>query len=245
MNVIKKSIEQIPLPDKLHKVAYERLNNTSTKRAKRWMLPTVAMLFLILSSTTIVFSNYFSISDFFESKDQKLSAIDETKIVVESDTFSITLKQFVDYKENILLIHELNNIANAFSDMELLNQLIETELLLYEAKDHGVIATTQEINEYALQTKQAWAETNDASLHEINEELARKLGVDVEEYFTHPTTLKNYESMIISNNFIMQLYSEGILNEQYTQEQYKTDLHGKYKKQINVNKDYLKEAEGL
>lgn len=243
MNEIKKAIEQVPLPDKLHKVAYERLNNTSTKRAKRWMLPTAAMLFLILSSTTIVFSNYFSISDFFESKDQKLSAIDETKIVAESDIFSITLKQLVDYKENIVLVHELNNIPNAFSNMELLNQLIENELLLYEAKDHGVIATTLEINEFAEQAKQGITETNDADLYEINEELAKKLGVDIEEYFTHPTTLKNYESIIITNNFIMQLYSEGILNEQYTQEQYKTDLHEKYKKQINVNENYLKETE--
>ena len=196
-------------------------------------------------STPIVFSNYISISDFFESKHQKLSTIDETKIVAESDILTITLKQFVDYKENILLIHELNNIPYAFSDMELLNQLIENELLLYEAKNHGVFATTQEVNEYAQQTKQGMAEANDTILYQINEELAKKLEVNVEDYFTHPTTLKNYESIIITNNFIMQLYSEGILNEQYTQEQYKTDLHEKYKKQINVNKDYLKETEGL
>ena len=129
--------------------------------------------------------------------------------------------------------------------MELLNQLIENELLLYEAKIHGVFATTQEINEFAELAKQGIVETNDADLYEINEELAKKLGVGIEEYFTHPATLKNYESIIISNNFITQLYSEGILNGQYTQEQYKTDLHEKYKKQINVNEDYLKEVEGL
>ena len=114
MNVIKKNIEQIPLPDNLHEVAYNRLNKTAPKRTKRWMLPTVAALFLILCTTPIVFSNYISISDFFDSKDQKISAIDESIVVVECDMFTITLKELVDYKENVLLIHELNNIPIRF-----------------------------------------------------------------------------------------------------------------------------------
>src|SRR5690606_34306217 len=120
MNEIKKSIEQIPLPDNLHEVAYNRLHKSAPKRAKRWMLPTVAMLFLILCSTPIVFSNFISISDFFESKDQKTAAIDDSKIVVESDMFTITLKQFVDFKENKRFIHELNNIPFTLTDKEIL-----------------------------------------------------------------------------------------------------------------------------
>ena len=114
--------------------------------------------------------------------------------------------------------------------MELLDRLIEDELLLYEAKSYGIVATAQEVNEQAQQTKQALAESNDPIMTQINEELAKRLGVTAEEYFTHPTTLKQYETMITSNNFIMQLYSEGVINDRYTSEQYKAVLHEKYAK---------------
>lgn len=244
MNEIKKSIEQIPLPDDLHEVAYDRLTTSAPKRTKRWLLPTVATLLLLLCTTPIVFSNYISISNFFDSKDQKVSAIDDSIFVVDSDMFTITLKELVDYKENVLLTHELNNIPFALTDMELLDRLIEIELVLYEAKSYGIVATAQEVNEQAQQTKQALAESNDPIMTQINEELAKRLGVTAEEYFTHPTTLKQYETMITSNNFIMQLYSEGVLNDKYTPEQYKADLRDKYEENIKLNKENLKTIEG-
>lgn len=240
MNEIKKSIEQIPLPDDLHKVAYNRLQKAAPKKAKRWMLPTVAAVFLLLCTTPIVFSNYISISDFFESKDHKTAAIDDSIIVVESDMFTISLKQFVDSKENRRFIHELNNIPFTLTDREILDQLIEDELLLYEAKTYGIVVTEQEVSEYAEQTKQAIGESNDLIMTQINEELARRLGVTAEEYFTHPSTLQQYESMLTSNNYISQLYSDGVLNDQYTPDQYKDDLYEKYAKQLKVNQDVLK-----
>ncbi|MCM3745655.1 hypothetical protein M3193_16125 [Sporosarcina luteola] len=240
MNEIKKSIEQIPLPDNLHEVSYNRLHKVALKRTKRWMLPTAAVLFLILCSTPIVFSNYVSISDFFESKDKKTAAIDDSKIVVESDMFTITLKQFVDFKENKRFIHELNNIPFTLTDREMLDLLIEDELLLLEAKTHGIVVTEQEVFEYAEQTKQTIAESNDVIMTQINEELAKRLGVTAEEYFTHPSTLKQYESMLTSNNYISELYSDGVLNDQYTPDQYKADLHEKYAKQLKINQDTLK-----
>lgn len=244
MNEIKKAVEHIPLPDHLHDVAYKHLNKSTPKRSKRWILPTVAMIFLSLFATTIVFSNFFSISDFFESKEEKLSVINESKIVVESDMFLITLKEFVDYKENTLLIHELNNLPYTLSDTKLIDLLIENELFLYEAKDHGIVATKQEINEYAQQTKQAVIEGNDPIINQINEALAKNLGVNLEEYFTHPTTLKQYELVIVSEKYFMQLYSDEVLTDQYTLEHYQTDLHEKYKNHIKVNEDILKTIEG-
>ena len=244
MNEIKKSIEQIPLPDDLHEVAYNRLNKSVPNRTKRWLLPTVATIFLLLCTTPIVFSNYISISDFFDLKDQKITAIDDSIVVVESDMFTITLKELVDYKENVLLTHELNNIPFVLTDMELLDQLIENELVLYEAKNQGIVVTEQEVNEYAEQTKETMAEANDPILNQIKEEYAKRLGVTAEEYFTHPKTLTQYELLLTSNKFFMELYSEGILNDQYTPEQYKVDLHEKYSDKIKVYKDELKAFEG-
>ncbi|MFC5603638.1 SurA N-terminal domain-containing protein [Sporosarcina koreensis] len=240
MNEIKKSIEQIPLPDDLHEVAYNRLQKAAPKKTKRWMLPTVAALFLILCTTPIVFSNFISISDFFESKDQKTAAIDDSIIVVESDMFTITLKQFGDFKENKRFIHELNHIPFTLTDREMLDQLIEHELLLHEAKTHGIVVTEQEVSEYAEQTKQAMVESNDPIMTQINEELAKRLGVTAEEYFTHPSTLQQYESLLTSNNFISELYIDGVLNDYYTPDQYKADLHEKYANQLKVNQDVLK-----
>lgn len=244
MNEIKKSIEQIPLPDDLHEVAYNRLQNAAPKKTRRWMLPTAAALFLLLCTTPIVFSNYVSISDFFESKDQKTAVIDESIIVAESDMFTITLRQLVDLKENKRFFHELNSIPFVLTDKEILDQFIEDELLAYEAKKHGFSATKEEVNDYAEQTKQGMAETNDPILNQINEELAKRLGVSKEEYFTNPSTLKQYELLLITNNYISQLYSDGVLNDQYTPDQYKVDLHKKYAKQVKVNENVLKELEG-
>ncbi|GEN85190.1 hypothetical protein SLU01_35020 [Sporosarcina luteola] len=243
MNEIKKSIEQIPLPDDLHEVAYNRLQKAAPKKTKRWMLPTVAALFLLLCTTPIVFSNYISIGEFFESKDQKTAAIDDSIIVVESDMFTITLKQFVDFKENKRFIHELNNIPFALTDREILDQLIEDELLQHEAKTHGIVVTEQGVLEYAEQTKQAIGESNDLIMIQINEELAKRLGVTAEEYFTHPSTLKHYESMLTSNEFITRLYSDGVLNDQYTPDQYKADLYEKYANQIKVKQNILNQLE--
>jgi hypothetical protein len=240
MNKIKKSIEQIPLPDNLHEVAYNRLLKDAPIKAKRWMLPTVAALFLILCTTPIVFSNYVSISDFFESKDQKTATIDDSEIVVESDMFTITLKQFIDSKENRRFIHELNNIPFVLTDRELLNQLVEDELLLYEAQKHEVSVTAEKVNEFAEQTKEGMAEVNDPTLNQINEELAKRLGVTAEEYFTHPSTLKQYESMLTTDKFLTELYSEGVLNDRYTTEKYKADLYEKYANQLKVHQDILK-----
>lgn len=240
MNEIKKSIEQIPLPDDLHEIAYNRLQKAAPKKTKRWMLPTVAALFLLLCTAPIVFSNYVSISDFFESKDQKTAAIDDSIIVVESDMFTITLKQFVDFKENKRFMHELNHIPFTLTDREMLDQLIRDELVLYEAKTHGMVVTEQEVFDYAEQTKQAIGESNNLIMIQINEELAKRLGVTAEEYFTHPSTLKQYEEMLASNNFISELYSDGVLNDEYTYDQYKADLHEKNAKQLKVNQDILK-----
>lgn len=81
-----------------------------------------------------------------------------------------------------------------------------------------------------LQIKQAIGESNDLIMTQINEELAKRLGVTAEEYFTHPSTLKHYESMLITNNYILQLYSDGVLNDQYTPDQFKNVLYEKYAK---------------
>src|SRR5690606_6510299 len=157
-----------------------------------------------------------------------------------SDMFTITLKQFVDFKENKRFIHELNNIPFTLTDKEILDQLIEDDLLLHEAKTHGIVVTEQEVSEYAEQTKQAIVESNDLIMTQINEELAKRLGVTAEEYFTHPSTLQQYESMLTSINYISDLYSDGVLDDHYTPDQYKADLHEKYAKQLKVNQNILK-----
>lgn len=240
MNEIKKAIDQIPLPEQLSKITQKSLQQRPIKKKKYWLISSVAVLFLIIFSSSFVFSDYISISDFFKSKEEKLAQIDEAELVVESDAFTISLKQFVDYKENTLLIHELNNYPYTLTDEDLINRMIENELLYLEAKKAGITVEKEEVESYIAQVKLALEETNDPIQNEIDAQLAKALNIDVTEYYTHPVTFAKYERAVLEQKFVQSLYVNGELNEQYDVENYKKDLRLANENDIKIYTDKLK-----
>ena len=240
MNEIKQAIEQIPLPEQLSDITQKSLQQRPIKKKKVWLLSSVAVLFLAIFSSSLVFSDYISISDFFKSKEEKLAQIDEAELVVQSDAFTISLKQFVDYKENILLIHELNNFPYTLTDEDLINRMIENELLYVEAKKAQISVEKEEVESYISQVKLALAEANDPIQNEIEAQLAKALNIEVTEYYTHPVTFAKYERVLVEEKFIQKLYVNGELNEQYNIEHYKKDLRLANENDIKIYTDKLK-----
>ena len=240
MNDIKKAINQIPLPKQLSKVTQSSLNHIPQKSKKgRWILPTVATLFLTIFTSSFVLSNYISIPEFFQTKEKRLAQIDPSVIVVESDKFSISLKQFIDYKENTLLIHEVNNYPYTLTDLDVLNRMIENELLLAEAKKAGITVTSEEVETHISEVQSALEVTNDPILNELTDQLAKALNVSVDDYYEHPETIAKYEAVVMTNKFVEKLYVDGVLNDQYNIEQYKVDLRMSHKSNLYIFENEL------
>lgn len=156
-----------------------------------------SLFLLILFTGTLTLANTDNpISDFFEQKNEKLKTMEENEILVEGENFTITTKEYMELKENMSLVHELNGGSNSDSSVnkpqDLLNRLIERKLILQFAAEENLKVTDDEVMEYALQTKEAMKQNSTPELEAIQVELAKSLDIAPEEYFTHPEILEQY-----------------------------------------------------
>lgn len=169
---------------------------------------------ILVLSASIAFANLnIDIGHFFKEKENKLTNINEGTVVISSDEFTITLKEYIDYRENIKLIHTLNNIPFTKTPEELVNNLINNRLFLQYAKKQNIEVTDEEVMEYAMQTKKVFSENQSPEFDELLKGLANSLGVSEEDYFTHPKTLENYRNLLLTQKAAEQLYEEGTLED--------------------------------
>lgn len=199
-------------------------------------------VFLILCATyTFANNSNFEISDFFKEKESKVEKTSEGSMVVISDEFNITEREYVDYEENIKLIHKTNNIPFLQTEEDIVEQMINKKLLQHYAKSQKIEVTDEEIMNYAIQTKKAFENTSDPVMNELLIGLANSLNVSKEKYFTHPKTLKNYKNVLMVEKAVEQLYEQGIVDdEKYTIDQFTKDLRKEKQDNIHVDLDKLK-----
>lgn len=74
------------------------------KNKKLILLIGCLLLVLVLITPVALFNPSFGISTFFEQKQQKLDK-SNGEILVETKEFTITEKDFIDYIENLSLVH--------------------------------------------------------------------------------------------------------------------------------------------
>lgn len=169
---------------------------------------------ILVLSASIAFANLnIDIGHFFKEKENILTNINEDTVVISSDEFTITLKEYIDYRENIKLIHALNNIPFTKTPEELVNNLIKNKLFLQYAKKQNIEVTDEEVMEYAMQTRKVFSENQSPEFDELLKGLANSLGVSEEDYFTHPKTLENYRNLLLTQKAAEQLYEEGTLKD--------------------------------
>jgi len=178
----------------------------------------------------------------FEYEQQDIEAVYSSAVVVESNHFVITQKEYIDYKENLIFIHQMNEIPFNLTDEEIINQMIEREVLIQYAENQHIVVTKGEVEEYALQTKEAVEQSEMPDMHKIHLKLAEKLNVSLEDYFTHPEVLKEYEHQFMIDEVVNQLTAEGKLTDTYTISSFVEELKKEDRYAISINQNALEES---
>lgn len=140
--------------------------------------------------------------------------------VVTSEDFTISRQAFEAYKENVQQVYVSNEQDFDVPDSELLNQMIERETLLSIARARGIAPTEQEVARYAQATKEAFETNASAQMRKLHAQLADKLGVSKDAYFTHPSVMKQYEELLTLEALIATLTAEGTVTDEQTLAKY-------------------------
>lgn len=209
------------------------------KKRNLLLISSVIVVFVIMAPLAL--ANDFDIEKFFIDKETKLESIDASIILVQGESFTITVREFVDHKANLEIIYDINSMSSDVTNEEVIDQMLENKLLLRMADEQGVEASAAEVQEYALQTKKAFQENTE--LNQINLELAKQLNVSPEDYFTHPNVLKQYEEVVKINNLVTIMALEGEINDDYTINEFVEDIKAKDKDTFKVDKQVLKKFE--
>lgn len=203
---------------------------------KKSIFLTGGFILIIAIGSPLVFANTNNIFyDFFKIKQEKVENVSEDDVVVEGEDFKISKKEYIDYKENLYLIHKMNGVAFDLSSEEIVKQMVENKALIQEAKKADVSVTDIEINEYAMQTKKAVEQSEISEIHEIHKALAKNLNVSLDDYFTHPDILKEYKNLLLVEKHIDILFEQEVLNDDFTVEDYTKKVMNNYKNSLIMN----------
>lgn len=182
------------------------------------------------------------IRSILHGEQQEPTGKDTSIAVVESNHFIITQQQYIDYKENLMFIHQTNEIPFNLTNNEIINQMIEREVLLQYATDQYIVVTKDKVKAYALQTKEAVEQSEMPDMQKIYLELAEKLNVSPESYFTHPTVLKEYEWQFMIDKIVNQLTAEGTLTDTYTISSFVEELKKEDRYAVSINQNALEDT---
>lgn len=207
----------------------------------------VIVFCLFIIGTSFVLANTDNtISNFFKDKQEKLARLKTDELATEINEIKITYKDYLDYKENLSFIHEMNHEAFQLKPEEILQQMIEYRLVLQTAEESGITVTEAEVREYALEIQKAVEESGDANMQKIALEQSKELGVDPKDLYTHPDILTRYQEMLLFTKFIDQLYEKEELNDNYSYEDYLADILKENKAGIkNLSRDIIKKINAL
>lgn len=215
-------------------------------RKKRYLLLICSCIILALFTPKIierVSSSDFGVREFFEGKEEKVNAFDASLVLAEGKTFVITAREFVDYKENVKLISQLNNEKFNLPNEELLARMLETRLLIQFADEQGIQVSSKEVYDYAMQTKEGYQQNDSPQLEEIQKALARKYNVSTDDYFTHPDVLKQYENIVKVDKLMNQMALEGKITDDYTVDTFVADINKQYTSAVHINYELLNKIE--
>lgn len=192
---------------------------------------------IFLLGTSLVVANS-PISDFFVKTSQQVEKAQGITIV-DGESFTISERDFVQYKRNVQLVHEINGLDIAQTNDQLIEDMIKRKLLLQYAKKQNITISDQEVKNYALQQQELFSNLDDPNFNAIKIELAKALDVSEEEYWTHPRTLKNYKEWLTIEKLITELYNSEQLNDDRTDENFKEELWIEAKNDISIKKEIL------
>ena len=79
------------------------------------------------------------------SEQQEPNAKDSSTVLVESNHFVITQQQYMDYKESLGFVHQMNEIPFNLTDEEIIDRMIEREVLIQYATNQHIVVAKDEV----------------------------------------------------------------------------------------------------
>ncbi|WP_440115284.1 SurA N-terminal domain-containing protein [Paenibacillus sp. QZ-Y1] len=167
----------------------------------------------------------------------------ESPLVV-GEGIEITRDKFIFYKKSSELISSLQNNNNLVkqasqSDEDIINELIKSELTVQNAKNLGLEATAQEIDDVITAEKAALNDPDlDPDNYLVKELMSNRIritGLTEEEFWNSEETRYGYEKAILLGKLFDQLVKEGTINDITDFNEYQTGLLNASQDKLEIN----------
>lgn len=170
--------------------------------------------------------------------------------VVVGDGIEITRDRFVFYKKSSELLSSLENNNNSLlkqaaqSDDDIINELIKSDLTVQNAKNLGLEATDQEINNAITAEKAALNDPDlDPDNYLVKELMSNRIritGLTEDEFWNSEETRYGYEKAILLGKLFDQLVKEGKINDISEFNEYQNQLLEASKDKLEINYSVIK-----
>jgi hypothetical protein len=188
-------------------------------KKRKFIISIIALATLLISSAIYAYSIVpkEEIQNSFSNLKEKLEN-QEDFVLVSGDGFQITAKRFIFYKENKKMLNEIQNINDIPSDIDLLNELIKTELLVQYAKDEGLKVSDEEITDAieferkVLQDPNLTGEENEI-VKEIMKNRIEMTGLSEKEFWNSKEIREQYGKHILIGKLYSHLLTKGEIED--------------------------------
>lgn len=169
--------------------------------------------------------------------------------LVVGEGIEITRDRFIFYKKSSELINSIQNNNNLMkqvpqSDDDIINELIKSELTVKNAKNLGLEATVQEIDDVIAAEEAA---LNDPDLDpdnylvkELMENRIRITGLTEDDFWNSEETRHGYEKAILLGKLFDQLVKEGTVSDIAEFNEYQTALLNSSQDKLEINYAVIK-----
>ncbi|QNK56711.1 hypothetical protein [Paenibacillus sp. PAMC21692] len=168
------------------------------------------------------------------------SGDNKQRLLVEGRGVAITVERFRSFKENVELVAAVSD-TKVPSEKEILDELTATELAVAYARDKGLTAAREEIDEVIDAERSALAEADPdhGPVIELMKQRIGKTGLTEEEFWSSEETRANYERSVLLGELAVILIDEGTIKDYREFGDFQRKLLEKYRDSIYIDLSLL------
>lgn len=216
---------------------------------KKYVVTVIAGVAALLLTTSVLYSqSSIPKDDIKKGFDEIQASLGQQHLqsepLVEGAGIKIPAERFIFFKKNAELVNSLQ--SNSFqtavtNDEDIINELIATDLSLQYAKNLGLNATTEEIDN-AIEYERAALDDPDPAnnfVKEIMENRIRITGLSEDEFWESEETRYNYEKAIIIGKLATKLIDDGEIQDISEFSDFQKDLLNATKSKLKINTEVI------
>lgn len=169
---------------------------------------------------------------------------DQRTIVAEGAGVRISAERFQHYKDNMAQVYAAQHWPpdQLPSDSQLLDELIGSDLAANYARDIGLEATAEEIDEAIRQERESLSEPDSEpdSVKTFMRERIERSGLTEEQFWSDDETRYAYEKAILLGKLGTRLTEEGRLQQPSGMSGFKKELLHRHRGEIIINEANMK-----